>query len=214
MIKAIIFDYDGVLVDSVDVGLEAYKKIAEYLNIKGMDTIKDFRMAQRMGYHSLLDDWGITDQKMREQTKKIYREKNNELKENIKLIPGIKDVLEKLSKKYTLVVASGTYNELILERLNQLGISHYFKLIIGNKDVSNNKPSPDMIHLVLEKLNIKQEEAVYIGDMVCDILAGKAANVKTIAISNDFSWNTREHLEEQNPNIIINKHAELLNVIK
>ncbi|MBI4153287.1 HAD family hydrolase [Candidatus Woesearchaeota archaeon] len=219
MIKAIIFDYDGVLVDSVTVGLEAYRKIAGFLNKNGinvnqMNTLEEFRRAQRKGYSSLLKDWGITDTEIIEHTKKIYRDNNNELKENIHLIPGIKDVLEELSKKCTLVIASGTYKELILERINHLGICHYFKLIIGNDDVANNKPAPDIVNLALEKLNMKPEEAVYVGDMAYDIIAGKAARVKTIAISTDFSWNTKEQLEEQDPDIIINKHEELLDVIK
>ena len=135
------------------------------------------------------------------------------MKENIKLIPGIKKTLAVLSKNHVLAVASGTYNELIQERLKTLGISHYFSVIIGNRDVANNKPSPDIINLALEKLKIKPHEAVYVGDMVFDVIAGKAANVKTIAIANEFSWNKREHLEEQQPDVIINKHEELLNAV-
>jgi len=86
MIKAIIFDYDGVLVDSVNVGFEAYKQIGEFLTSKGMNackmrTLEDFQIAQRKGYRSLLKDWGISNPFIIEQTKKIYRDKNKELKE-------------------------------------------------------------------------------------------------------------------------------------
>ena len=219
MIKAIIFDYDGVLVDSVNVGFEAYKQIGEFLTSKGMNackmrTLEDFQIAQRKGYRSLLKDWGISNPFIIEQTKKIYRDKNKELKEEIHLIPGITNVLEELSQQFTLAIASGTYKELILERIKSFGIGHYFKVVIGNDDVANNKPAPDIIHLALKKLNMKPEEAIYVGDMAYDIQAGKAANVKTVAIANSFSWNTREHLEEQNPDIMINKHEELLSVIK
>ncbi len=213
MIKAIIFDYDGVLFDSVAVGFEAYRNITDYLKLNRIRTMEEFRSAQRHGYKMLLDDWGIADQKVREQTKAIYLKKNEQLKEKIRLIPGIKRILEELSRKHTLAVASGTYNELIQERLKTLGISHYFSVIIGNRDVANNKPSPDIINLALEKLKIKPHEAVYVGDMVFDVIAGKAANVKTIAIANEFSWNKREHLEEQQPDVIINKHEELLNAV-
>ena len=71
MIKAIIFDYDGVLFDSVAVGFEAYRNITDYLKLNRIRTMEEFRSAQRHGYKMLLDDWGIADQKVREQTKAI-----------------------------------------------------------------------------------------------------------------------------------------------
>ena|SRR3989344_10448 len=205
MIKAVIFDYDGVLVDSRDTGKAAFEAIAQYLGAPGFASLQEFQRSQ-VKYEDLFARWGAIGEK-KTHTQKIYRSVTAQ--NDIKLVPGIKNLLEKLSKKYTLAIVSGTYRELIEPVLSKHDMMKYFSVIVTKDDVQRAKPHPEGMHLCLKKLNLKESEAIFVGDMTMDIEMGRSSGVKT-AIVSSFSWNTLEDLKQFKPDVLLEKPQDIL----
>lgn len=212
-IKAIIFDYDGVLVDSLKVGFDAYQEIASLTNNKGLSSLDDFKKAQARGYMAQLREWGLTTPEQIAKAGKIYQESTKKRHGDAQLAPGLKKTLDALSKKYTLAICSATYRSIITDKMAQHGLLSYFAHITGHEDYDGKtKPHPDIINTCLAKLKIKPHEAVYVGDMVHDIRMGRAADVRTVIIHGN-SWNTKEALLGEKPDVIINAFDELVGVL-
>lgn len=209
-IKAVIFDYDGVLVDSLDAGIEAYQKIANHFMIKGFDAKEEFRRANLSHYQKILAEWGLNDTQITEaHTIYVDVHKNHR---HINLIPKIRSVIDTLGKEYVLAIASGTRRAIIGEKLKSEGLEHHFNVVVTNDDVKNFKPAPDLLNLCRTRLGLKTSEVIFVGDMVLDIEMGKAAGIKTVILCS-HSWNEREALKERKPDMMIDNVEELLELL-
>lgn len=94
----------------------------------------------------------------------------------VAMFPWVPDTLKQLSQKYTLVMVT---NGLGKSARNSLGrAAEHFSFIVGSEHVKKLKPDPEGINLILKKLNFLPSEAIMIGDMKVDILAGKNAGIK------------------------------------
>src|SRR3989344_4209640 len=212
-IKAVIFDYDGVLVDSRNIGLASYKAIAEHFGAAGYLSLKEFQVDQKRRYKQILHEWGATTPEKIKLAESIYKTVHEKHHHSIESIPGIKNILEQLSKKYTIALVSGTYRAIIDAGLKKNNLHHYFQHIIGADDVSEGKPSPEGMLLCLKKLNIAPDEALYVGDMIIDILVGRSANVNT-AILTSHSWNALADLKAHNPDVLLEKPEHIMQVLQ
>ena len=212
MIKAIIFDYDGVLVDSIHIAFDAYLRIAQHTGVKPLATLAEFQEAHRLPFPEMHKKWGFTEQQ-NEIAKKIFYETLEERRKDTKLIPSTERVLKSLAKRYRLAIVSGNRRGVIEKILREHGVLNFFETIIGEEDVKNIKPDPESMLLCLKRMNLNKREALFVGDMVIDIEMGKAAGVKTI-IMHQHSWNCKEHLDDGKPDKMIHSQSELLNAIQ
>ena len=139
---------------------------------------------------------------------KIFMHKTHKY---VKAIPGIKKTLLKLRKNYDIAVLSNCSRETILKTLKSAKISpKIFKILIGSDQVKNSKPYPDEI-IKAEKLEHHKPEFM-VGDSVYDVIAGKKAKVKTIAV---LTGNyPRNLLKKYHPNFIINSVNYLPKMLK
>lgn len=95
------------------------------------------------------------------------------------LYPGIKEILEYLkSKNNVLGIFTGKGREASMITLKELGVDHYFDLIVTGDDVTNHKPSPEGILKFVNKFKFKPERVLLIGDSVSDVIAAKQAEIK------------------------------------
>ena len=209
-IKAIIFDYDGVIVDSVAIGLKSHQEIAKHFGIPQFKSLEEFRKSQTTDYKVLWRSLGINTEDKFNAVRSIYKKIHKDGKPQ--LIPGVKELLKKLSSAYKLAVVSATYRDIIEKNLKEHSLESYFSHVITADDVEEIKPSPEGMLLCLQKLNIKPEEALFIGDMVIDIQMGRAAGVKT-AIIPTYSWNTKADILKNNPDIVLESHNHIIKVL-
>jgi HAD superfamily hydrolase (TIGR01549 family) len=128
-----------------------------------------------------------------------------------KAIPGIIKALKLLKKEYDLAVVSNASHKNILALLKGAKISNkLFKFIIGADDVKYSKPYPDEIFKA-QKLEHNKADFM-IGDSIYDILAGKKAKIKTIAVlTGNYSFIL---LKKQNPDYIIESVKDLPKALK
>ncbi len=201
-IKAIIFDFDGVIIDSLPKALEVWSYAFKEFKITNTKLDKDFFESD---YKDMAKKLSISKYNLRKLEKLYYDNKTP-----ILLFKGIRQILNKLSSKYKLALVSNSPPMRLRKRLGQYSISKYFKAIVGIKDGIRLKPHPDMIHAALKKLRAKPEEAVLIGDMEGDILAGKAANVFVIGASYGF----HTHIKLKGADTIIDSQYEIIPAIK
>ncbi len=162
-IKAILFDYDGVIVDSFPSVFEVYKKICNKFNVECPQEIEQFRKAYGYNYKECLKNLGIKEQYFN-QTSEIY--KNEIVKENHKLFNNIKKVIINLSKKYKLFLVSASYKQEVFEKLSNYKLIEYFKKIYCGADHKIKKS--EIIKNILKDNNFTKKEIISIGDRTID----------------------------------------------
>lgn len=188
--KAVIFDMDGVLVDSQPYHFKAdIDTMAEYGVIKDQKFYESFAgtlTADRM--RTLKEMFGL-DVPVEEMT--IKRE-NMILdimgKEDIKPVSGIPEFLRSIKEKgLTTAVASSSDYKLINLILDRLKIAQYFDSVTSGSDVKRGKPSPDVFLLAAERIGIEPSECLVVEDSENGVKAAKAAGMKALGYINPTS---------------------------
>ena len=205
MMKAVVFDYNGVLVDDLKVHEEAYIELAKRHNSKL--TPEDIKriMSKSPGEKAEL----IMNIKNKNIIKKLLKEKENiyiEMSDNTRLFPSVIDVITSLSEKYKLAIITHTTRKQ-LDAIFPSELVKKFEIILDFNDLEKPKPAPNSLLLVMEKLDVKNTESCYIGDTPFDMKAAKNANVLAIGITTGFS--NKEELEEAGADIVIGSLSEL-----
>lgn len=181
MIKLVIFDLDGTLMD-------AYPAVEQSVNY----TLKKLGYPKR-DYDTIRRSVGWGDSRLLRgfigdvnlvKALAIYRTHHaRALRTGTRLLPGAKKVLKQLKVKgYLLAIASNRPTKFSLIALKYLKIKKYFDYILCADKVKKGKPSPILLRQIVKKFSLKPREAIYVGDMGIDIIAGKRAGIKTIAV--------------------------------
>lgn len=186
MIKAVIFDIDGVLLDS----FEAYLKFFQNLMIKTSHKAPTREEFPPIFHLSLMD--GIRTflkSASEEKIKKIWEiGRNREVKYDVELLTIPQDaekVIKTLSKNYPLGIVTNRVKETVYESPKLARLKEYFKTEISYQDTINHKPHPEPLLLAAKKLGAEPEKCVYIGDVENDIKAARAAKMKIIIFSKE-----------------------------
>jgi len=208
MTKTIIFDLDGVLLDSKEANFRTFKLVGDVLNAENKLTMEKFLEWYTPNYFELYQKMGIPESEWM-RASQMWRQHyiSNESPE---LFAHTQEILSYLkSKGFRLaLVTNGSENRVNLD-LERRGIRNFFDVIINGEGLKMEevKPAPTQLFMTLEKLSESAENAVYIGDTSMDIMAGKTAGMKTIAITAGFGL--LEKLKESNPDYIIDDLKEL-----
>lgn len=182
-IKLIIFDLDGTLVNS---GADITNALNYAIRPYGYEQLTVERTISLVGegvtrlIEKLL---GRKAADLKDVVLKRFLEYYSEhLADFTVPYPGVRETLEVLGN-YRKAVISNKREDLSKLLLDKLGLSGYFDIIWGSDSVSEKKPSPAPVLEMLKKLSCGPDEAVMVGDSNYDIEAGKAAGVKTVAVS-------------------------------
>lgn len=195
MLKAILFDMDGVLVDSEPVHFAAnYKMMKDNFGIE-LDYDLDYK-----GYigSTIEKIWKFIREKY-----KLFDYEWNELmdmaedvlKEMLKKggypeVEGVKALVENLSDNgFMLAVASSSPMEKIVNNLDNLGIRDEFSVLVSGMEIENPKPAPDIFLLAAEKLGVNSDECLVIEDSKNGVIAAKAAQMACLGFINENSGN-------------------------
>lgn len=198
---SVIFDMDGVLVDSEPVieaaalaGLREYGVFA-----KPEDFIPFVGAGEDKYIGGVAEKYGVTYKlEMKARVYQIYLEI---VSNKLKVFDGVLDLLDKLHKKgVKMALASSADRIKIDANLNVAGISEsLFTAIISGEDVIQKKPSPDIYLLAAKRIGSKSNECIVIEDALNGIQAAKAAGMKCLAVASSFE---RDVLEKECPDFI------------
>lgn len=206
MLKAIIFDFDGVIADTESLHLKSFQlTLGEHgIKLTEEEYAKDYlAYDDKTFFKELFKDRNI-DHDETKLTEFIDRKSlhfNNILRGNILIIEGVPDFISMLGGKYPLSIGSGAFRSEIVEILKYAGLSQYFDIIVSADDVTNCKPDPEVYLRVLEKLNrrgthddeIRAHQCLVIEDSVSGIKAAHSAGMKCLAVTNSYN---REKLSQ------------------
>ncbi len=189
MIKAVLFDMDGVLVNTETFYIQALiETLFEETGVK----LKEEEVERYAGLIYV------------EKLKRIFREKDIKgdpykiaeksrkrflqiIKGKIRLLPGAKDLIDQLSSSgIRLGLVSSSKRMVVDIVLKQAKLQGIFDVIVTQDDVKNLKPHPEPYLLASKILGIRPEECVAVEDSVHGILSAKSAGMKCIAIANPY----------------------------
>lgn len=197
MIKACIFDLDGVLVDTAHYHFLAWKRLAkefdyeltEEINelLKGVSRMKSLEIVLKHANVSLEDQKkeALADRKNGWFTEYVHNMKPNEL------FPGVKELFQKLrSDGVQIGLASSSKNAKTI--LEILGIQHEFGAVVDGNMIVHSKPDPEIFLLAASKLQVSPADCVVFEDAEAGVEAALAAGMKCVGVGN------REKLKKAN----------------
>ncbi len=205
ILKAVIFDMDGTLLDSE--GMSAVATDYGFRKILGRGITSE-ENAQLVGrpVKKVLSQW------FPENGDVIYdtgREYYNANLSSIKVYPGVKELLKKLSEmKLEMAVVTSSHRSDAETLLTMFGIRKYFSFYIGQEDTLYQKPDPEPLNLALKKIGTPGGNVLYIGDQPYDIMAAHGANIPVLGAL--WGSGRRELLEQYHPLALLKKPEEVL----
>lgn len=185
MLSGVIFDWDGVIVDSSEPHRQSWEMIAKELGKKLPEGFfeRSFGLKNTRLIPEILEWTRDPDEieKISNRKEEIYREVIRE--EGIKIFPGVMALVDELkAKEIPYIIASSTARVNIEFVLAFLGIESYFSSIVTAEDVVNGKPAPDIFLKALERLGCRPQECVILEDAPAGIKAGLTAGIKVVGI--------------------------------
>ena len=187
MIKAVIFDLDGVIVSTDDCHYEAWKKMADEEGIYFDKTINNrLRGVSRMESLEIVLERAVKEYSDEEKLQLAER-KNGYYKEFITkltpndILPGAKENLEELRKNgIKIAIGSSSKNTPVI--LKQIGLDNYFDAVSDGNNITNSKPDPEVFLKAADMLGISYGECMIVEDADAGIEAGKKAGMKTLSV--------------------------------
>jgi HAD superfamily hydrolase (TIGR01509 family) len=196
MIKNIIFDFDGVLVDSEILVAKAF---AKYMQNFGIDTDeKEFASFAGKKTVQVIDilskKYSIKDQE--KFFTDIMEIASNIYKKELTTVKGAYDFVSNL--KLNMFIGSNSMKERIIDGLQRVKLNKYFKpeQVYSFDLVDNPKPDPDVYLKALEDNNLIKTETIIIEDSAVGVMAGVAANVKVIGLTAGGHWHEKRDEKE------------------
>ena len=209
--KVICFDLDNTLINSEKAHVLAYNAA---LQKHGFKPVSFSRIVHIFGRPNQEVARILTKSSDVRLIEKVHRDHYtfliHEYSRYARVFPGVISTLKKLKKKYRFVVLSNTSHGSILALLKSAGLSRtLFDAVVGNDDVLHPKPWPDEIFYAEKRLH--DNVLFMVGDSIYDIMAGKKARVKTIAILSGRY--TRKQLAVYQPDFFVKEFKDLLTIL-
>jgi HAD superfamily hydrolase (TIGR01509 family) len=178
-VDAIIFDMDGVLVDSEPLAMEAMRRVmarhgvsyteADNEEFIGCTTVEECRILKAR--HGLGAD-------ERELTRQYVDALLRLVRSGPRSMPGVPDVLEELRRAgHRMALASSAEPEVITTNLTALDIARFFELAVSGIEVSRGKPAPDIFLETAQRLGVEPQGCLVVEDSRNGLLAAKAAGM-------------------------------------
>jgi phosphoglycolate phosphatase len=212
MLKLIIFDYDGVIVDSFQNCHEVYKIMCKKLGKKCPESLEEFKKIYGHSSSECYRNLGIPDED-RAKGDAIYKEEI--LKKEPKVFDGIIDVLRALHGRCKLALLSASYREELEQKTRKFGIHDLFYSIIGREsDPAAHLGKIAAIIKLMNDLVLKPDEILSIGDRNVDFIDGTRAGIKNILLV-DYGWGYNpEEIPEYNQKFIVKEPSDILAAVE
>ncbi|WP_441361393.1 HAD family hydrolase [Acholeplasma laidlawii] len=210
-LKAIIFDLDGTLLDTLDDITNSCNYTLNQLKLSHVKK-EDVRRylgngAKALWMHILKHNINYLDEAL--SIYLPYLETHSKIR--TKPYEGMNELLHQLKKTYQLAVVSNKHQEAVSEI-----IDYYFKgmfdVVIGERPGIPKKPDPAPLNLAIKELRLNKHEVLFIGDSEVDIQTAKHADVKVIGVS----WGFRDYteLKHEKPDYLILKVDQIQKIIQ
>ena len=200
----LLFDWDGTLVDSAQLGLSAFEQ-----SFAALGVVFDHDVYARVyspNWYTVYEALGLPKEKW-QRADELWNQHYGE--QTAQPVAGANRTIRELQAKgYRLgVVSSGTECRVTRE-VNELGLAGAFEILVCNEQMENKKPHPEGLEKAMRALGCSSDEAGYVGDSPEDIEMGKRARVLTVGVRSAYPTNWK--LESHAPDIFLTSLTELL----
>ena len=198
--KAIIFDFDGVIHDTFELAYGINVEITGGKITK--EKYRDF-------FNGNIFERKVDDAEKEEVSIKKFYELQNEAFKLLKLEENIKKNLKKLSGQYPLFIVSSNQEAALNTYFQNNNFVNVFKEVLG---AETHRSKVEKFKYLFEKYSLKREDCVFVTDTLGDILEGNKVGLRTIAV--DFGFHERERLEKGEPFKIVSSFDEISETIE
>ncbi len=195
MLCAVIFDFNGIIVDDEPIHFNLFQRV---LGEEGIILTEDAYYARYLGFDDRGafiagfrdNDRSLTDQKLSELIARKALYYQDAIRSHVVIFPGVKTLIYELAPSVPLAVASGALRHEIATILTTAGLLNYFQVIVSAEDVKQGKPEPEIFLRVLAKLNagaspqIQPANCIVIEDSKEGIRGARQAGMKCLAVTN------------------------------
>ena len=191
MLKSVVFDFNGLLVNDLELHEEAYLRAAADLGFSLSEAVVRQYVSctpneKRVFYFGDITDESWQNISQRKKEHYFHLAEQREL-----LYPDVEEVVTRLAETYPLGVISNTTRE-YFERSFPKALAELFRETLFADEVEKPKPSPEPLLRILQALGIAPEEGCYVGDSLLDVKMAKAAGVKMFSVTTGYE--TRDEL--------------------
>ncbi len=204
--RAVIFDMDGVIVDSEPHHERSFLRLFDeigYGDRHGIHFPDYYGRSDKI----LLDDFIAVHQPVQTFEEMLDRRQEHlmeMLRAEQPIFPGLPEIVEKCATRWPMAVASGSLHTVIDEVMAMRNLRQHFKAIVSSQDVPRGKPHPDIFLRAAELLKVEPTDCLVIEDSDAGVTAANAAGMQSIAITNSFSRNRLSHAT-----VVVDNYAEL-----
>jgi pyrophosphatase PpaX len=180
--RAVIFDWDGTLVDSAEATYRSYVSLFSHFGIRfdRRRFAETYSPAWQRTYRALglrEEHWPEADRRWRT----YYSAETNAL------LPGVHSALERLATAgLRLGIVSSGERQRVVAELADLEVARFFEVVVCGDDLQFKKPRPEPLERAIRELAVRPEDAAYVGDSPEDVEMTKAAGAFAIAIPGGF----------------------------
>lgn len=203
-VSTLLFDWDGTLVDSAQLGLTAFEQSFAALGVAFDHEI--YRKVYSPNWYSVYEAMGLPKEKW-QRADDLWIHHYGE--QTAQLVEGaLETIMELRTKRYRLGVVSSGTDCRVAREIKELGFDNVFEVVVCNEQMEKKKPHPEGLETAMRSLGCSAKESCYVGDSPEDIEMGKRAGMLTVGVRSAYptSWK----LKSYDPDIFLQSLVELL----
>ncbi len=213
MVKGVIFDLDGTLIDTIE-GLANSVNFA--MESYGFPThsVETYRSFVGNGVGKLVERALPEDKKvLRAEARQIFEKHYMEhMLEILPVYEGIRELIDYLIKKDIKIAVNTNKMDIFAQPMIKEVFGDIFCVVLGEVEHFKRKPAPDGVDYIVKKMGVKKEECLYIGDSQVDIETARNSSVRCVSVTWGFA--TEEVLLANKPDILVDKASEIIDLIE
>jgi len=204
MIKLIIFDFDGVVADTFDAGVNIWSNIAKKEHFEQTVTASDFKS---LGFKGLIKKFNVPFYKVPMYIHLVRKNMSSQMYK-IKSFPGMKAVLLKLKQKHKLVLVTSNSKQNVNVFLQKNHMEGIFDFAIAGVSVFG---KASHMKKAIKTAKVKNREVICVGDEDRDVEAAKKLKLAVVCVT--WGFNSRKLLQKGKPDYLVSKPIDLVRLM-
>ncbi len=213
MVKGVIFDLDGTLIDTIEGLANSVNAAMDFYSFPN-HSIETYRTFVGNGVGKLVQRALPEDKKnLTEDARKIFEKHYAEtMLDVLPVYDGIEELLEYLIKNNIKIAVNTNKMDVFAKPMIKKVFGDIFCSVLGEVETLNRKPSPDGVNYLLGEMDLSCDECIYVGDSQVDIKTARNANMRCVSVT--WGFVSRETLIENQPEFLVDHPREIIDLIE